>query len=235
MAASPTHDKITTAQQEFYNQNRQSLIDEYLGDLPRVIDPDVIRDLFIPIGYDRTNVQKFQGICKRLTADIFDEVLTRNKGRVRKVIFAAGLPATGKSTHLRQIAGREIIYDGTINNEAKFIGFVEKALNLGFEVQVFIYSANPARAFASNLNRGDTTGRYVPISQYAKVAASINKRQQVLKKHFQDRVKFRNFDHTDFKGKLKKFSKITIDRNELKAIARKHKFPDDQTIQKILD
>ena len=235
MPAKAPKDKITKAQQEFYDQHRQTLIDEYLTDLPRVIDPDVIRDLFMPIGYDRSNVQKYQGICKRLTADIFEEVLIRNKGRARTVIFAAGLPATGKSTHLRQMAGREIIYDGTMNNEAKFIEFVKKALSLGYLVQVFVYSAKPTRAFESNLNRGDTTGRYVPISQYEKVAASINKRQEILERGFSGRVIFRNFEHTDFEGKQKKFSEIIIDRNELEAIARKHQFKNDRTLQKIID
>ena len=110
-------DKISKRQKDFYTQNKQELIDKYLSDFPRHVDPDSVRDRFAPIGYDRTNVQKFQGICKVLTKDIFLEGLAKNKGKVNKVIFAAGLPASGKTSHLKTMAQNELIYDGTINDD----------------------------------------------------------------------------------------------------------------------
>lgn len=96
-------DKISKEQKEFYIRNKQELIDKYFANFSNQVDPDAVRDLFAPIGYDRTNVQKFQGICKVLTRDIFNEVLIRNKGMAKKVIFASGLPATGKTMHLKKI------------------------------------------------------------------------------------------------------------------------------------
>lgn len=219
---------------DFFNQNRTSLIEGYLTDFPRHIDPDAVRDRFAQIGYDRTNVQKFQGICKMLTREIFIESLIRNKGRVEKVIFAAGLPASGKTSHLKQMAGNEIVYDGTINEEQKFIEFVQAALNSGYAVEIFVYSVDPKRAFESNLNRGDEMNRYVPVSQYEKVAKSINKRRGLLKKHFNNKVKFRNFEHTKFEGKPQDFSPIKVNRNELESIAKKHEFSDSKTLQEIL-
>lgn len=234
MAAKRSPDSITPEQQKYYDQHREELIELYLADRPRLVDPDAVRDLFMPIGYDRSNVLEFKAICKKLTADIFDEVLIRNKRRGRRVIFAAGLPATGKSTHLKQIARQEIVYDGTINEDSKFVSFVQKALDMGFLVEIIVYSANPVRAFKSNLERGDTTGRYVPISQYEKVAASINRRVELIKTHFEKRIKFRNFEHTKFQGKLKKFSKIIIKRDELEAAANEHRYEDPDNLRKVL-
>lgn len=161
-------DTITPEQQAFYDRHRQSLVNRYLQAFPTVVDPDTIRDLFTPIGYNRSNVQGFQAITKKLTEEIFYDALKRNAATVNKVIFAAGLPATGKSTHLRLVAQDALVYDGTINNEEKFLRFVQAALDAGYEAEVFVYSAAPARAFRSNLERGNRQGRYVPVSQYEK-------------------------------------------------------------------
>jgi len=190
--------------------------------------------LFAPIGYDRTNVLKFKGISKVLTKDIFYEALTRNKGKVKKVIFAAGLPASGKTSHLRMIAQDELIYDGTINDEQKFLEFVQATLDLGFSVEIFVYSADPKRAFRSNLERGDQIGRYVPISQYEKVAKTINNRESLLKKHFNRKVKFRNFEYTNFDGKQTKLSSLIINRHELERIATRHRFSDSKKLQEVI-
>ncbi len=227
-------DKISKRQWEFYHQNKKALVDAYLADFPCHIDPDAIRDRFAPIGYDRTNVQRYQGICKVLTADIFHEALVRNKTKVNKVIFAAGLPATGKTSHLKKMAHKELIYDGTINDEQKFIDFVTTALSLGFKVEVFVYSANASRAFKSNLQRGDTTGRYVPIAHFEKVARTINGREALVKKHFNSKVKFRNFEYTNFEGTQTKFSPLIVNRNELERIANRHKFPGSQKLQEVI-
>jgi Zeta toxin len=227
-------DKVSQTQREFYNQNRIELIAKYLADFPRHIDPDAVRDRFAPIGYDRTNVPKFQGICKVLTRDIFHEALISNKGKIKKVIFAAGLPASGKTSHLKMMAKNELIYDGTINDEQKFIDLVQTALDMGYIVEVFVYSASPKRAFQSNLNRGDIIGRYVPISHYEKVARTINNREVLLKMHFNNKVKFRNFEYSNFEGKQTKFSPIIVNRNELERIANRHKFPDRQKLQEVI-
>ena len=227
-------DKIYKQQKDFYNQNKQELIDKYLADFPCHVDPDAVRDRFAPIGYDRTNVQKFQGICKILTKDIFLESLNKNKTKVNKVIFAAGLPASGKTSHLKMMAQNELIFDGTINDDEKFIEFVQAALDMGFSVEVFVYSADPKRAFKSNLERGDQIGRYVPISHYEKVAKTINRRETLLKKHFNGKVKFRNFEYTSFEGKQTKFSPLIVNRNELERIANRHKFSDSQRLQEVI-
>lgn len=227
-------DKISKTQKEFYIRNKQELIDKYLADFPHQIDPDAVRDLFAPIGYDRTNVQKFHGICKVLTKDIFFEALIRNKGKVNKVIFASGLPATGKTEHLKKMVWNEVIHDGTINDDQKFIHFIQAALDLGFTVEVFVYSADPKRAFKSNLARGDKIGRYVPISHFEKVAKTINNRETLIRKHFNGKVKFRNFEYTNFEGNQTKFSPLIINRNELERIANRHKFADSQRLQEVI-
>lgn len=227
-------EKITKKQQDFYNTRKHQLIEKYLSDFSNRIDPDKVRDSFAPIGYDKRNVQQFQRICKILTQDIFIEVLSRNKGKIHKVIFAAGLPASGKTSHLDKFIQNELLYDGTINDEQKFVSLVQMALDMGYQVDVFVYSVEPKRAFKSNLERGDSGGRYVPISHYEKVANSINNRQALLIRNFGQRVNFRNFDHTAFKGILQDFSPLKINRNELERIAKQHKFPDSKTLPKIL-
>ena len=226
---------ITLEQQVFYDKHKEQLINRYLKNSPRHIDPDTVIDLFMPIGYNRQNVAEYKVISKILTEDIFEEAMKRNRRTVKTVIFAAGLPASGKSTHLKAIAENELVYDGTINNDDKFIRLIQSAIDLGYLVEVFIYSVDPKRAMKSNLERGNITGRYVPISHFEKVADSINKRIGLLKHNFQNKIKLRNFEHTNFEGKQKRFSKIIIERNELETIARAHKFTDSKTLYTVIN
>ncbi len=223
---------------EFYNSNKKRLIRKYLKDFPLRIDPDVVRELFIPIGYDRSNVPLFQDICKELTKDIFFTALKKNKGKINKVIFAAGLPGTGKSSHMVNFGKGELIYDGTLNDDKKLIKYIQAALDMGFLVEIYIYLADPIRAFKTNLARGDTDtnnlGRYAPISQYEKVAATINRREKLIKDNFNELVEIYYFEHTDFKGILTQFSQIIINRNELENIARKHTFRENESLDQII-
>jgi|GEM_PF-3389306 len=223
----------TQKQKDFYHANKERLINEYLEDFPLRIDPDAVRDLFMDIGYNRNNVKEFEEVCSWLTEDIFLAALARNAGN-RKLIFAAGLPGSGKSTLLNKLAGGELVYDGTLNDDAKFVKFIQAALDLGYQVEALVLSAPPAEAFKRNLIRGDDLRRYVPISHYEKVAATINGRQALLKKNFGKRVEFRNFEYKDFKANAKRFSKIKIDRYELKRIAEHHRFSDGRDFDYVI-
>lgn len=60
MSKITNHDIITESQKDFYDNHKKELIDKYLKTFPKYIDPDVVRDLFMPIGYNRSNVQDFQ-------------------------------------------------------------------------------------------------------------------------------------------------------------------------------
>ncbi|MEO8146337.1 MAG: zeta toxin family protein [Bacteroidia bacterium] len=236
---------ITKEQQTFYDKYKAQLVENYIASFPSIVDPDRVRELFSPIGYDKSNVQEYQGICKMLTKEIYYESLKRNKDKIKTVIFAAGLPATGKSSHLMKILENELIYDGnineneliydgTINNEEKFVDFIQAALDSGYAVEVIVYSADPVRAFKTNLERGGREGRYVPISHYEKVANTLNNRELLLKQKFGNRVKFRNFEYTRFEGSLKKFSPIKINRNELEEIAQRHTFSNSKILESII-
>ncbi len=79
MAKSRTQYNITPEQTSFYNQNKNDLINNYLQNFPKIVDPNGICDLFGLIMYNRTNVAEFQEICKILTRDIFIDTLRRNR------------------------------------------------------------------------------------------------------------------------------------------------------------
>jgi predicted kinase len=215
----------TPEQLDFYQKNKQRLVGDYLADFPLRIDPDAVRDLFIEIGYNRNNVKEYEEVCGLLTEDIFYEALKRKAGN-GKLIFAAGLPGSGKSTLLTSLGGSELIYDGTLNDDEKFVRFINDALALGYRVEALVLTAPPGEAFRRNLGRGDSLRRYVPISHYEKVAATLNKRHALLKRISESGLHSRNFEYKGFTAKAKRFSKIKIDRDELKRIANEHQFPD---------
>lgn len=220
--------KATTEQVNFYEKHKDKLFEEYTERFGNKVDPDSARELFRVLGYDKeTNVVEFRAIGKQLTVDVFNHILEKNKGKTDRVIFAAGLPATGKSRLLEHNHPNAVIYDGTINTEKSFKNLIDLAIKQGYKPEVQMYISDPERAFKSNLKRE----RKAPISQYEKVAKSLNNRVKFIKENYGDKVKISIFDHTNFDAKeLPSDHKInvSIDRDKFNQILNETNLTDEQ-------
>jgi hypothetical protein len=80
------------------------LADKYLGSAGNTLDPDGIRKLFEPIGFNGTNVNDYNEAVALLEDTLYTTMLNRaiRNGKTDLVIIT-GAPASGKTTALRQL------------------------------------------------------------------------------------------------------------------------------------
>ena len=68
-----------------------------------IIDPDEIRKLLAPWGYDKTNVVEFYDLSGELNDKVFELVKEQMKAIGEKnIVFVTGAPASGKSRALKK-------------------------------------------------------------------------------------------------------------------------------------
>jgi hypothetical protein len=134
-----------------------------------VIDPDEVRKLLAPWGYDKTNVSEYNDVGREVTSRVFDDV--RNGYGIRSVLFLAGAPASGKSSALRNgkvaaqvgIDGYDVVYDSPITSFRKFADdMVRPLLEKGVEVKYVQIYNDPVTTFRNMMDRGISGGRFLP-------------------------------------------------------------------------
>ena len=134
-----------------------------------VIDPDEVRKVLAPWGYDKTNVSEYNDVGREVTSRVFDDV--RNGYGIRSILFLAGAPASGKSSALRNgnvaaqigIDGYDVVYDSPITSFRKFADdMVRPLLEKGVEVKYVQIYNDPVTTFRNMMDRGISGGRFLP-------------------------------------------------------------------------
>ena len=134
-----------------------------------VIDPDEVRKVLAPWGYDKANVSEYNDVGREVTSRVFDDV--RNGYGIRSILFLAGAPASGKSSALRNgnvaaqvgIDGYDVVYDSPITNFRKFADdMVRPLLEKGVEVKYVQIYNDPVTTFRNMMDRGVSDGRFLP-------------------------------------------------------------------------
>lgn len=134
-----------------------------------VIDPDEVRKVLAPWGYDKANVSEYNDVGREVTSRVFDDV--RNGYGIRSILFLAGAPASGKSSALRNgnvaaqigIDGYDVVYDSPITSFRKFADdMVRPLLEKGVEVKYVQIYNDPVTTFRNMMDRGISGGRFLP-------------------------------------------------------------------------
>lgn len=134
-----------------------------------IIDPDEIRKLFAPWGYDKTNTLEFHKIGGELTNVVFRKVFYEYD--IKNIAFITGAPASGKSRALRNeaIASKlnldsyAVIYDSPITDFTIFVKErAEPLLNKGIKICYIQVYNDPVTTFKNMLHRGVNEGRFLP-------------------------------------------------------------------------
>lgn len=137
-----------------------------------IIDPDEIRKLLAPWGYDKTNAHEFNHIGRKVTNKVFADVLEQSESLgIKSVVFITGAPASGKSSALKNEAIAEklnldsyaVVYDSPITDFSIFSkNLSEPLLNKGIEICYIQVYNDPVTTFKNMLQRGVTEGRFLP-------------------------------------------------------------------------
>jgi hypothetical protein len=162
-----------------------------------IIDPDEIRKLLAPWGYDKTNTLEFPKIGGELTNVVSRKVFYEYD--IKNIAFITGAPASGKSRALRNEAIAEklnlnsysVIYDSPITDFTIFAKErAEPFLNKGIKICYIQVYNDPVTTFKNMLHRGVNEGRFLPCLYFLNGMLVQKDRPKTIEKRFKDVKEF---------------------------------------------
>ena len=177
------------------------LINKYIKDAGNKLDPDEMRLLFTPIGYDGGSNTVYYRDAERLLVDTVYSVMLHKaiaEGKTSIVIFT-GPSASGKSTAAKTMdfSNTGLVYDAAFNTYKKLATAIRKAERAGMkDIKVIAVYNTVRNCFKNSVDRGKTSKRFIHIPYMIEsYSNNINKMQQ-LKDNFPE-VEFICFDKSD--------------------------------------
>lgn len=177
------------------------LINKYIKDAGNKLDPDEMRLLFTPIGYDGGSNTVYYRDAERLLVDTVYSVMLQKavaEGKTSIVIFT-GPSASGKSTAAKTMdfTNTGLVYDAAFNTYKKLATAIKKAERAGMkDVRVIAVYNTVRNCFKNSVDRGKTSKRFIHIPYMIEsFGNNVNKMQQ-LKDNFPE-VEFICFDKSD--------------------------------------
>ena len=177
------------------------LIDKYLVTAGNKIDPDEMRLLFKPIGYDGgSNTVYYRDAERYLVDSLYSVMLQRavDAGKTQFVIFT-GPSASGKSTAAKEMDFSEtgLVYDAAFNSYKKLAGAIKKAERYGMKEIRLIAVYNTIRnCFKNSVERGKKNGRFIHIPYMIESFGNNIHKMELMKQNFPE-VEYFCFDKSD--------------------------------------
>ena len=162
-----------------------------------IIDPDEIRKLLAPWGYDKTNASEFHKIGGELTNVVSRKVFYEYD--IKNIAFLTGAAASGKSRALRNEAIAEklnlnsysVIYDSPITNFSIFSrDLAEPLLKKGIKICYMQVYNDPVTTFKNMLHRGVNEGRFLPCLYFLNGMLAQKERAVDIAKKFYNKEGF---------------------------------------------
>lgn len=144
------------------------LIEKYMSTAGKKLDPDEMRLLFTPIGYDGgTYTVKYRDAEKVLVDKLYAAMLKKaiDAGNTKIVIFT-GPSASGKSTATKNMdfSDTGLIYDAAFNSYKKLATAIERAEEAGMKQVTVIAVYNTIRnCFRNSIDRGKVSNRFIHV------------------------------------------------------------------------
>ncbi len=177
------------------------LINKYMETAGNKIDPDEMRLLFRPIGYDGgSNTIYYRDAERYLVDTLYSVMLERaiKAGNTSIVIFT-GPSASGKSTATKSMdfSKKGLVYDAAFNSYKKLAKAIKKAQRAGMkDVQVIAIYNTVRNCFKNSVDRGKTSKRFIHIPYMIESFGNNVHKMELLKENFPE-VQFLCFDKSD--------------------------------------
>lgn len=156
-----------------------------------VIDPDEVRKVLAPWGYDKANVSEYNDVGREVTSRVFNDV--RDGYGIRSILFLSGAPASGKSSALRNvnvaaqigIDGYDVVYDSPISSFSNFAkNIANPLLEKGVKISYIQVYNDPVTTFKNMLHRGVKEGRFLPCLYFLNGLLAQKDRVTAIAKRF---------------------------------------------------
>jgi len=197
---------------EWYGIHKKELKSQYLKENKVVMDSDIARSFFKPIGYNVLNAAKYHEAASIMTNEMWDSEITKRKGKGNNtVLLTAGSPGAGKTTAVEIIAKDKdqypLIYDSTMSSKSGSIRRIESALKNGYKAEVIVVVRSAEKAWASVLERTASGRRHVPLEHFLRMSGNYPKTILNLHRKYKNKV---NFIIVENMGDLKDIRKSSI-------------------------
>ena len=177
------------------------LLNKYMETAGNKIDPDEMRLLFRPIGYDGgSNTIYYRDAERYLVDTLYSVMLDKavKAGKTSIVIFT-GPSASGKSpaTKSMDFSQKGLVYDAAFNSYKKLAGAIKKAQRAGMrDVQVIAIYNTIRNCFKNSVDRGKKSKRFIHIPYMIESFGNNKHKMELLKENFPE-VEFLCFDKSD--------------------------------------
>ena len=143
------------------------LADKYLGSAGNTLDPDGIRKLFEPIGFNGTNVNDYNEAVALLEDTLYTIMLNRTiRNGKSDLVIVTGAPACGKTTALHQLNLKKagLIYDAALTGPGRLQQVIAKAKQAGMkDIKLIMVNNDVMTCYKNAVERGKSTWRYVAL------------------------------------------------------------------------
>lgn len=154
------------------NEHKDELVKQYLEQHKNTYDPDKIRDLLSPLGYDKSNLDAFYSTGVELNKIIMEELFKRLATSDNKTItILTGAPGSGKSfateSRKKDFEKRGLVLDAPFHTVTSLEEVIKKAREAGVEdknIQVIAVYNDALTTYKNSISRGKKTNRWLPVS-----------------------------------------------------------------------
>ena len=177
------------------------LLNKYMETAGNKIDPDEMRLLFRPIGYDGGSNTIYYRDAERYLVDTLYSVMLDKAAKAGKtsIVIFTGSSASGKSTATKSMdfSQKGLVYDAAFNSYKKLAGAIKKAQRAGMrDVQVIAIYNTIRNCFKNSVDRGKKSKRFIHIPYMIESFGNNNHKMELLKENFPE-VEFLCFDKSD--------------------------------------
>lgn len=179
---------------QWVSENLDSLANSYLEKNGNILDPDIVRDELMTIGYNRLNVTDYIMASRQIDSLVLIKLLNKAEAENNKTIFfMMGSTAAGKSTALRnnpqlvEMVNRAgLVYDGAFISIPSFETRLRMVQQRGFKIGVVFVHNDPETGFTNMINRIIRTNRAMSLYYYVYSYPRFHGRIAYLQKEHPD-------------------------------------------------
>ena len=169
----------TEDQKKWIEDNKEQLLEDYRNTNGNKFDPDRVREMLIPIGYNKHNLSTYYAAGRYLSEFIKQRMFeTLANSNNKTVTILTGTPGSGKSFATKnrkaEFDKRGVLFDSAFHSIEELQEVVNAARNAGVKdenIQVVAVYNDLATTFKNSVTRGknqngEDYGRFLPIKYF---------------------------------------------------------------------
>lgn len=161
-------------QLDWIQQYQSQLVDRYLSLNGNRYDPDRVRDLLAPLGYDKENLNVFYKAGKALNSLILDAMTQKlSQSDNKTVSILTGTPGSGKTfatqNRKQSLDSRGMVLDAPFHTIESLQRVIDRAREAGVkdeDIEVIAVYNDLATTYKNSVARGKQQGRWLPLQYF---------------------------------------------------------------------